>query len=100
MTIDTHLDAYATERIGGGKRYCWWWNGCYILADAIASLAGHVRNDGCHVLSDAERDELETLERYMSNYEELEFLVERDCHAWLHAEAMWLLARWFPRLWD
>jgi hypothetical protein len=98
--IDTCLDAYASEEIGEDKPYRWWWNGCDVLATAIASLARHVRVDGCHLLDDAEKAQLETLERYMSAFSEKpSSLFAAGEETWLHAEATWLLGQWFARLW-
>jgi len=98
-SIDTYLDSYASDNIAKGEGYRWWWNGCDVLAAAIASLAHHVRADGCHLLEDAEKSQLETLERYMARYPRFDgTTVENDM--WLHSEAMWLLGQWFTRLWD
>jgi hypothetical protein len=98
VSIDDYLDAYASEFIAAGQKYRWWWNGCHVLADAIGSLAYHVRVDGCHALTDDEMTQLETLERYMRAYDDFGLPIENE--SWLHAEAMWLLGQWFSRLWD
>lgn len=99
MTIDVHLDSYATESIADGESYRWWWNGCDVLADAISSLARHVRVDGCHLFEDGEKEQLEALERYMAAWPDLNHIGARET-MWLHCEAMWLLGQWFSRLWD
>lgn len=98
MNIDTYLDDYASKTIAEGKKYRWWWNGCDVLADAIASLAHHVRVDGCHALTDDEQVQLQTLARYMRAFPLDDAPIETE--QWLHAEAMWLLGQWFNRLWD
>lgn len=102
MSIDAYLDDYASERISDGKGYRWWWNGCDILADAIASLTRHVRLDGCHLLTEIEKDELEKIERYMRYMTSFSHpdAISGEQANWLHAEAMWLLGQWFTRLWD
>jgi hypothetical protein len=102
MSIDAHLDRYAAESIADGESYRWWWNGCDVLADAIGSLAHHVREDGCHLLTDTEVEQLETLERYMVAYPKVDEAGDLtfENETWLHAESMWLLGQWFSRLWD
>ena len=100
--IDKYLDEYARTVIPpGSKKYHWWWNANDILSDAIASACRHVRKDGCHLLSDQERYELATLERYMRafNTEAMDD-ISINQETWLHAEAMSLLSQWFTRLWD
>lgn len=102
LPIDKPLDPYATERMGAGREYRWWWNADGFLAEMIAAAAHHILYDGCHAFGDAERDQLKTLARYFTQY-----AVDRDMEPltageqnWLYAEAMWLLSEWMPRLWD
>lgn len=99
MTIDSYLDSYASESIADGKNYRWWWNGCDVLSDAIESLCIHVLVDGCHMLTDTEVGQLERLAHYMGAYPEFGDVGAQE-ELWFHAEAMWLLGRWFSRLWD
>lgn len=99
--IDSYLDAFAAKHVNDGEPYKWWWNGCDVLTEAIASQCRHLRKDGTTFYSTAELIELRTLEKYMRKYGMAEFLdlsvVQRQ---WLHAEAMWLLGAWFKRFWD
>lgn len=96
--IDKVLDGYASDRFG--VPYTWWWNGSDILADAIASLCRHLRKDGHTDFTQVEVDELRRLERWMRVVPEDSCCVVTTQEKWLHAEAMWLLGKWFTRLWD
>ncbi|AER47972.1 hypothetical protein COURTHOUSE_121 [Mycobacterium phage Courthouse] len=96
MEIDTYLDRYAAERIAGGLPFKWWWNADTILADTIASACEHLLDEGTTAYSSREEEELRTLNRYMVDYD----FSSGDEGRWLHAEAMWLLGKWFTRLWD
>lgn len=93
MKIDKYLDKYVGST--------WWFNADWVIAAAIASACRHMRKDGYHAFNEDELFELKKLERYMRAYStdamtELG-LVELE---WLNAEAMWLLSKWFVRMWD
>lgn len=100
--IDKALDGYASRAIADGKPYSWWWNGNDVLAVAIASICRHLRRDGTTEYTAHEIAELEKLERYMSEFGGSWGTVRMSHKAWnwLHAEAMWLLSKWFFRMWD
>lgn len=104
MSIDNHLNEYAAEilPLPEGGKYQWWWNADNILAAAISSAVEHLRTEGCTAYTPDELVELKTLERFMRAYadEFSDIPLDPAVFQWLFAEAMWLLSKWFVRLWD
>lgn len=99
VSIDKYLNKYA-KKLHSSPDARWTWNSDMVIADAISSAARHVRKDGCHELDGVERLELKRLEKYFAAYAEDETRLIPDQADWLYAEAMFLLQKWFTRLWD
>lgn len=95
MDIDISL-SYAAKYDGK-----WWWDGYPVLSSCIESQARHLREEGTSAYTALELDELKTLERYFGYLAADEYSPAVDGNeVWLHAEAFWLLQKWWLRFWD
>ena len=97
--LDKALDKLIVKTFPKRSRpesYTWWWNANDIIALTIISAARHVRDDGCHLLTQQDAEDLTDLEQLFSAFYETQDFGppgERD-------RAMQLFALWFERLWD